>query len=352
MGQYHDNQHDGENSHEVYSGVKEGLGQIGLEKLSLEIEEATLVVSAFVDLNGKPQAVLKSINNTYCRIERPKGASPFEVGTVLKLKKEDMNRRTWLNEEKYAKYFEYWQARIDFAEKKTQGSQKKKSKRSEQNPTHRKEKKNSIQHISSEHASDERGLLEVNEGEGEEGLTGLRVKRTNWTEYLKILQQNDITSLYHFTDIANLRSIKKNGGLFSWDYCLRKGIQITASGGGALSRELDSRYHLQDYVRLCFTRSHPMMYLAQNEGRISNPVILIVSLEVCSWENTKFANMNATRNGHNCGPSISDLEAIHFQTVKQPKHFDLPEHEKPYYQAEVLVKTHIPLEFIVNINQF
>ena len=63
--------------------------------------------------------------------------------------------------------------------------------------------------------------------------------------------------------------------------------------------------------------------------------------------------MNATKTGHNCGSLIDDLEAIKFNIVKQHNHFDILNAEDvKYFQAEVLVKTWIPIEFITNINDF
>jgi chemotaxis protein histidine kinase CheA len=183
-------------------------------------------------------------------------------------------------------------------------------------------------------------------------LEKLLVKKHNWQEFQQVLQQNGITTLYHFTDRANIKSIKENGGLYSWHYCDRKGIKIPYQGGGALSRDLDMRYNLQDYVRASFTRNHPMRFVAENEGRIQNAVNLEISLEVCYFQETRFANMNATKTGHSQGENLVNLQNIHFGTVKQPNHFDLDESEKPYFQAEVLVKTWIPIEYITNINNF
>ena len=179
-------------------------------------------------------------------------------------------------------------------------------------------------------------------------------KKSNWQEFKAILDQNKIVKLYHFTDRDNLESIIKNGGLYSWMDCNRKGITIKKPGGGDLSRQLDSSRNLQDYVRVSFTTQHPMMYVAMKDGRISNPVILEIDPEVIFWKDTRYSNMNATiqRVKPNIGESLSDFRQIHFQTVKAYKHFDLPEEEQPYFQAEVLVKNCIPLEYIKNIGNF
>ena len=177
-------------------------------------------------------------------------------------------------------------------------------------------------------------------------------KKSNWMEYIHVLENHGITKLYHFTDRDNLESIIKNGGLYSWADCRDKGISIAKPGGSQQSRSLDTRDGLQHFVRLSFTKQHPMMYVAMKEERISNPIILEIDPVVVSWEDTMFADRNATKNGANVGDSLRDFKRIHFQSVKARKHFDLPEEEQMYYQAEVLVKNFIPLKCITNISNF
>ena len=177
-------------------------------------------------------------------------------------------------------------------------------------------------------------------------------KKSNWQEFRAVLDEHRIVKLYHFTDRDNLESIIKNGGLYSWGDCEDKGIKIAKPGGGLLSRDLDRRDNLQHYVRVSFTTQHPMMYEAMKDGRLSNPVILEIDPEVIYWKDSKYANMNATRTGCHKGGTIDDFKLIHFRTVKARNHFDFSEEEKPYYQAEVLIKNFIPLEYIKNIGNF
>lgn len=177
-------------------------------------------------------------------------------------------------------------------------------------------------------------------------------KKNNWQEFQAVLDEHKIVKLYHFTDRENLESIIKNGGLYSWGDCEDKGISIAKPGGGLLSRDLDRRDGLQHYVRVSFTTQHPMMYVAMQDGRLSNPVILEIDPEVVYWKDSKYANMNATKSGAHKGGTLDDFKQIHFQSVMVRKHFDLPEEEQPYFQAEVLVKNFIPLEYIKNIGNF
>ena len=178
------------------------------------------------------------------------------------------------------------------------------------------------------------------------------MKRDNWKEFKEILEKFNIRRLYHFTDRSNLKSIIENGGLYSWADCESRGIKISKPGGGNLSRQLDRRDNLQNYVRLSFTKEHPMMYVAMKEDRIPNPVILEIDPSVIFDESTKFTNMNATRTGAKVGGDLNSFKSIHFHSVKASKQFDLDIDEQPYYQAEVLVKQFLPIKYICNISNF
>lgn len=175
--------------------------------------------------------------------------------------------------------------------------------------------------------------------------------KSGWTDYQDILSSNNIQTLYHFTDEANIQSIKRNGGLYSWHYCLLNQIDIPYPGGNELSRSLDRKYGLQNYVRVCFTACHPMMFNALDHGRINNPLLLEIDTEVVFWKNAKYANMNATRKDVNIGSTLEDFLKIRFDLVRLRNHFDINDIEKPFFQAEILILEKIPIEFIKNINQ-
>lgn len=176
--------------------------------------------------------------------------------------------------------------------------------------------------------------------------------KNNYQDFKAVIEQNNIKVLYHFTDRANLQSIIDNGGLFSWKSCEDRGIRIAKAGGDTTSRNLDKRDNLQDFVRLSFCKNHPMKFVAMNDGRISDPVLLEIDPEVILWKDTRYSDMNATKTGVNEGGQLENLKSVHFATTRQKDHFDLTEDEAPYYQAEVLVKTFIPLDKIINISQF
>ena len=178
-------------------------------------------------------------------------------------------------------------------------------------------------------------------------------KKSNWQEFEQVLKENRISKLYHFTDFDNLESIIEHGGLYSWADCNEKGIKIAKPGGSSQSRSLDQRDGLEHYVRLSFAKDHPMQYVAMNDGRISNPVVLEINLETALWENSLYADRNATKTGANVGGSLDDLKEVRFGLFnRMMRYFDMSDEAKTHYQAEVLVKNFIPLQYITNIGNF
>jgi hypothetical protein len=161
-----------------------------------------------------------------------------------------------------------------------------------------------------------------------------------------MIERYQIKFLYHFTDTANIPSIIQHDGLYSWWFCQQNGISIPKPGANDISRQLDRHKDLQDYVRLSFNGNPPMLKQAVHEGRIEKPVVLKISSEVICWKATLFSDLNATANGAQIGGDIDDIKKIKFEIVTQPY---CDEHTKPFYQAEVLVKTHIPVKYILNI---
>jgi hypothetical protein len=195
-----------------------------------------------------------------------------------------------------------------------------------------------------------RKVDELKKIEKEDKLKKLLNKKSNWRDFRKVLQDNRINILYHFTDYSNIKSIKDNGGLYSWIYCDRNNIVIPMTGNSSLGRSLDVEFGLEDYVRLSFIKDHPMKHVAISEGRITKPHLLTVSTEVCYFENTRFSDMNAADRRHQNDDSIDFLRTLKFDLFKK-SYFNLNAIEKKEYQSEVLIKTWIPAEYITNLNE-
>lgn len=172
-------------------------------------------------------------------------------------------------------------------------------------------------------------------------------KKSDGDKFLAYLKRKGITCFYHFTDEQNLASIRRLGGLFSWYYCKNNDIIIPNAGGSSDSRALDTRHGLQDYVRLSFCSDHPMKYRLQRAG--AKLVLLKIKIDVAAFKDTQFSNMNAAANAVQHGASFEDLERVNIYAVKSTfvSKTDDIFHE---HQAECMVKTFIPIEYITNID--
>lgn len=177
-------------------------------------------------------------------------------------------------------------------------------------------------------------------------------RRKDYFKFKEILERYKINKFYHFTDRSNIESIIKHGGLYSWGDCMQKNIHVVHPGGSELSQNLDRKENLQFYTRISICRRHPMMYYAMNEGRITNPVILEIDTDIIYQDGNIFSDKNAVKSDAKKGTSFSDFENIHFPTALKSSQFDVDEDEKEYFQAEILVKNHIPLHYILNICDF
>ena len=177
--------------------------------------------------------------------------------------------------------------------------------------------------------------------------TQAHTQKANAWEFRNYLTSNGIRYLYHFTDRRNLDSIRRNGGLYSWYYCENHDISIPYPGGGEQSRNHDRWHGLQDYVRLSFCDDHPMAYRLKQDGY--NLVLLTIKIDVALLEETLFSDINAADGAHHHGRTMDDLRRVDLSATQQ--HYvssSSPIFKK--HQAEVLVKTFIPLEYIENID--
>ena len=140
-----------------------------------------------------------------------------------------------------------------------------------------------------------------------------------------------VRPLLHFTDRRNLKSILQRG-LLSWEKLERRGIQHFAASTH-LSRELDSRAGLGDYVRLCRSDRHPMAYKAQCEGRVDQLVWLKIDPCVVRWRSTRFSDRNATSSS----ATIGDDAGLFLVS--------------PDLQAEVMIEGALSTRWILNLDE-
>jgi len=170
--------------------------------------ETITVVYESVDENNKPQAIVRRSNNTYASVERP--SERFKISEKIRIAKEKINKWNWYDETTYQiELTERQQA--DLAKEQILERQRKE------------EAEKQVRLRQQREEAEQQAKIE---------LEKLLIKKQNWQEFQQVLQQNRVIKLYHFTDRANIASIKKYGGLYSWEYCDKNGIVIPYQGGG------------------------------------------------------------------------------------------------------------------------
>lgn len=172
-------------------------------------------------------------------------------------------------------------------------------------------------------------------------------KKDNYQAYINHLRAHGVNVFYHFTDIKNLNSIRKLGGLYSWHYCINNGIEIPNPGGDEWSRNLDRRHDLEDYVRLSFCIDHPMAYRKKKDG--ARLVLLKIKIDVSSFADTQFSDVNAAATNSSHGSNLSDLQRVNIEATKQT-YVSKDDPIFGQHQAECMVKTFLPINYILNID--
>lgn len=159
------------------------------------------------------------------------------------------------------------------------------------------------------------------------------------------LRSRGITKLYHFTSYENLNSIKRTGGLLSWKRCYERRLKYVG-GGNSLSRDLDRRQGLEDYVRLSFCADHPMKYRLEQQGH--SLFLLQIDLSILSVPGVKFSDMNATDSHATIQGGINGLKNVKLEAT-QRSYVRKDDEDFKYHQAEILVPRTVPLEYIKNL---
>jgi len=160
-----------------------------------------------------------------------------------------------------------------------------------------------------------------------------------------------IPFLYHFTDRRNLDLIRELGGLYPLAELRRKGITVPAPGGNEWSWDADGIKGFDEYVHLCFRATHPMEFIARQEGRIVDSIFLNVHPEVLQWEGVLFTPDVSNKRGVQAYPIRDAAEMIDYEvlyTRTDWKDANIRQRLLQAEKCEVLVPRSIPLEMIRN----
>jgi len=162
-------------------------------------------------------------------------------------------------------------------------------------------------------------------------------------------KNNGVLYFYHITEASNIPLIKQRKGLYSWSYLESHGMKIPFPGGDTLSRGLDRDKGLEDYVKLSLCKSHPMAYrFHKHSNGQAKLVLLKIKVDVALFESTLFSDINVANKNAKIGDNLHFIEnGFDFNAIRLDWCYgDTSE----LSQAEVMVKTFIPVKYIVNLD--
>jgi len=161
----------------------------------------------------------------------------------------------------------------------------------------------------------------------------------------KFLNKKGITSVWHFTDRSNLKSIMEHG-ILSLTKIEKQNIKVEFTGADSLSHSLDHYNGLDKYVHLAFIKDHPMYYIAKNRRSIFDPIWIEIDISVLFEQNTLFCNKVANDNR---------AKLFKFDKIKKKINFDkmlfspIFDEYKEARKAEILVLDHISPDKILGV---
>ncbi|MBZ9973950.1 DarT ssDNA thymidine ADP-ribosyltransferase family protein [Mesorhizobium sp. BR-1-1-10] len=161
-----------------------------------------------------------------------------------------------------------------------------------------------------------------------------------------------IPRLYHFTDRSNLPLIRELGGLYPIAELEQKVIKVPAPGGNQVSRDADAKNGMGKYVHLCFLETHPMEYVARQDGRIKNSIFLRIHPSVLQFKGVQFTPGVSNKNGVEAVPIDQSDALIDWEVLYTRMEWKDPEiylRRQRAEKCEVLVPCLIPLNLIGNI---
>jgi ssDNA thymidine ADP-ribosyltransferase, DarT len=154
---------------------------------------------------------------------------------------------------------------------------------------------------------------------------------------------------YHFTDTRNIPAIVAVEGILSRREAARLKHPIEVLGGNNWSIEADDRVGMDAYVHLCFTKDHPMEFLARQDGRIQDSNFLAVGADVLKIPGT-MCTLDVSNKAGVAPISIQEAcKSIDFEVLYRRTDWNDSEIQKRLQQVkkyEILVPTKIPIALV------
>lgn len=264
---------------------RERLDEIKYEKLT--------VVFATIGENGKPEAIVKKIDNKYISIVRTaENPKPYVIGEVVKLEKKKITNWNWYDEEEFKEQLILHQ-KADLIKQKELDKQK----------------------IQDQH------------------LDKFRIKY-----------------LFHMTHKENLQKILQNG-LKSHNYArdnslLQKNIADNEVNDRRTRAESIYNRSIHNYVPLYFNPKNPMLYVRKN---IQNDIIILAIDRILLFEkNTVFTDGNAAANSTSFYKNTEDLKNLNWDCINAAYWNEIPD-GKRLRCSEILIYPDIPTKAIQKI---
>ncbi len=157
---------------------------------------------------------------------------------------------------------------------------------------------------------------------------------------IETLKRHDINSVWHFTDISNLKSIAKYGIL-----SLHEIVENTIDarfGADTLSHSLDRYYGLDEYVHVAFIPDHPMYHSALKRGSIEHAIWIELDLTILLDSNVIFSDKVANKSGVKPFDYTKVEEKIDFKKMFHKDFWTRVEARK----AEIMIPDKINTQYI------
>jgi hypothetical protein len=163
------------------------------------------------------------------------------------------------------------------------------------------------------------------------------------------LAERGILHLWHFTDTANIPSIRASG-LLSWANLCNQRMVPLAPGGNDWSHDADRLSGVDSYVHLAFKKEHPMLFRAQQDGRIRNVTWIKICSSALKIPNTRFTTAVANQAGVQLLDNETAKASIDFIGLYSYLDFSVEENKvrkNAAKKSQILVPNMVPLNFIL-----
>lgn len=169
-------------------------------------------------------------------------------------------------------------------------------------------------------------------------------------KFLKTVRaSNQFNHFYHFTDKKNLDSIKALGLLCTSELRRLRLLETVVTGGDATSLATDVQKGNDKYVCLCFTKKHPMYYVASQRG--VDPTWISIDPEVIKLPGVMVTDAPSNQIGVVPQAASQALDNLHldaiYQRIDWTQHPEARDHRVAAEKYEILVPKKVILDYIV-----